>query len=165
MVLKNLGNYYFLVFQISTPHRQFSWTVPIAAMLCSVVFDSATPWGVCSPPGSSGHGILQARVLEWVAFSRGSSWPRDWTHISGITGRFFCPEPSWKPQELILISCNLQQWLKQEISFLRQRLSEAGWSSIRVFSNESTHLMRWPKYRSFSFSIQSFQWTPRTDLL
>ena len=38
----------------------------------------------CSPPGSSVHGILQARILEWVAipFSRGSFWPRDWTHIA-----------------------------------------------------------------------------------
>ena len=38
----------------------------------------------CSPPGSSVPGISQARVLEWVAisFSRGSSWPRDWTHVS-----------------------------------------------------------------------------------
>ena len=37
-----------------------------------------------SPPGSPVHGILQARVLEWVAisFSRGSSWPRDQTHVS-----------------------------------------------------------------------------------
>ena len=35
----------------------------------------------CSPPGSSVHGILQARILEWVAiyFSRGSSRSRDWT--------------------------------------------------------------------------------------
>ena len=42
----------------------------------------------CSPPGSSIHGILQARILEWVAMpsSRGSSWPRDQTHIS-YTGR------------------------------------------------------------------------------
>ena len=40
----------------------------------------------CSPPGSSGHGILQARILEWVAMpsSRGSSWPRERTHISCI---------------------------------------------------------------------------------
>ena len=39
-----------------------------------------------SPPGSSIHGILQARILEWVAmpFSRGSSRPRDRTHISYI---------------------------------------------------------------------------------
>ena len=38
----------------------------------------------CSPPGSSVHEILQARILERVSrpFSRGSSWPRDWTCIS-----------------------------------------------------------------------------------
>ena len=44
-----------------------------------------------SPPDSSVHGILQARILEWVAMpsSRGSSWPRDWTQVSSIAGRFF----------------------------------------------------------------------------
>ena len=38
----------------------------------------------CNLPGSSVHGILQARILEWVAipFSRQSSWPRDWTLTS-----------------------------------------------------------------------------------
>ena len=42
-----------------------------------------------SPPGSSVHEILQARILEWVAipFSRGSSWPRDQTQVSSITRR------------------------------------------------------------------------------
>ena len=41
----------------------------------------------CSPPGSSVLGILQARILEWVAISssRGSSRPRDWTHVSYIS--------------------------------------------------------------------------------
>ena len=45
----------------------------------------------CSSPGSSVHGILQARILESVAisFSRGSSWPRDQTGVSCIAGRFF----------------------------------------------------------------------------
>ena len=45
----------------------------------------------CSPPGSSVHGILQARILEWVAspFSRGSSWPRGRTRVCHIAGRFF----------------------------------------------------------------------------
>ena len=45
----------------------------------------------CSLPGSSLHGILQARVLEWVAisFSRGSSQPRDRTRVSWIPGRHF----------------------------------------------------------------------------
>ena len=42
-------------------------------------------------PGSSVHGVFQARILEWIAisFSRGSSWPRDWTWVSGTAGRFF----------------------------------------------------------------------------
>ena len=45
----------------------------------------------CSLPGSSVHGIFQARVLEWVAisFSRGSSRPRDQTRVSLIVGRCF----------------------------------------------------------------------------
>ena len=44
----------------------------------------------CSPPGSSVHGILQARILEWTAMpsSRGSSWPRGWTQVSHVAGRF-----------------------------------------------------------------------------
>ena len=45
----------------------------------------------CSPPGSSIHGILRVRRLEWVAMpsSRGSSRPRDHTVVSRIAGRFF----------------------------------------------------------------------------
>ena len=44
-----------------------------------------------SPPGFSVHGILQARMLEWVAisFSRGSSGPKNQTQVSCIAGRFF----------------------------------------------------------------------------
>ena len=50
---------------------------------CSVVSDSLRPHD-CSSPGSSVHGILQVRILEWVAipFSRRSSWPRDRTQVS-----------------------------------------------------------------------------------
>ena len=54
---------------------------------CPTLCDSVD----CSPPGSSVHGILQARILEWVAisYSRGSSWPRNQTWVSCISGRFF----------------------------------------------------------------------------
>ena len=55
----------------------------------------------CGPPGSSVHGVLQARILERIAipFSRGSSWSRDWNLFSCIAGRFFLPsEPPGKPQ-------------------------------------------------------------------
>ena len=56
----------------------------------SHVWRFVTPWTV-APTGSSVQGILQARILVWVAipFSRGSSWPRDQTHVSCLAGRFF----------------------------------------------------------------------------
>ena len=59
----------------------------LVAQFCPTLWD---PTG-CSPPGSSVHWTLQARILEWVAipFSRESSWPRDWTWVSCISGRFF----------------------------------------------------------------------------
>ena len=53
----------------------------------------------CSMPGFSVLGILQVRILEWVAmpFSRGSSRSRDQTPVSCIAGRFFTTEPQGKP--------------------------------------------------------------------
>ena len=50
---------------------------------------------LCNPTdcssGSSSYGILQARILKWdaISFSTGSSWPRDWTPVSGTAGRRF----------------------------------------------------------------------------
>ena len=65
---------------------------------------------LCNPtdyslPGSSVHGILQARILEWVChfLLQGSSWPRDWTRVSCIAGRFFT---MWATRE-----ANSQQYL------------------------------------------------------
>ena len=57
------------------------------AQSCPTLCDSVD----CSPPGSSIHGILQAKILEWVAisFSRISSRSRDWTQVSRIAGRRF----------------------------------------------------------------------------
>ena len=67
--------------------------------VCSVESNSCNAMN-CSPPSSSVCGIFQASTLEWVAisFSRGSSRPRDWTHISCISciGRFFTTVlPGW----------------------------------------------------------------------
>ena len=67
--------------------------------VASVVSNSLWPMN-CSLPDSSVHGILQARILEWVAMpsSRASSWPRDWTCISGVSciaGRFFTYWVTW----------------------------------------------------------------------
>ena len=50
----------------------------------------------CSPPRSCVYGVLQARLLKWgtILFSRGSSLPRDQSHVAG---RFFIAEPPGKP--------------------------------------------------------------------
>ena len=57
------------------------------AQLCPTLWDLID----CNLTGFSVHGILQARILEWVAipFSRGSSQPRNQTEVSCIAGRFF----------------------------------------------------------------------------
>ena len=57
---------------------------------CEVKVAQSCP-NLCDPMDSTDRGILQARILEWVAFpfSRVSSQPRDQTQVSHIAGRFF----------------------------------------------------------------------------
>ena len=59
-----------------------------------------------SPLGSSVHGISQTGILEWVAisFSRGSSWPRDWTPVFCIAS--LPSEVLGKPHSSMLLNCN-----------------------------------------------------------
>ena len=85
----------------------------------------------CSPAGSSVHGILQAEILEWVAFSfsRRSSQPRDWIHLSCISSigrQFLFPRASqysakdwWAPLQVTLFPCcSLVFWLPQPLWIL-----------------------------------------------
>ena len=70
----------------------------------SVVSDSLWPQGLYSLPGSSVHGVFQARILQWAAISSsgGSSLSKDWNCISCISftaGRFFTAEPWGKPSK------------------------------------------------------------------
>ena len=62
--------------------------VCVRACACSVTQSCLTLCNPldCNPPGSSAHGIFQARILEWVAssYSGGSSWPRDRSCIFGV---------------------------------------------------------------------------------
>ena len=66
----------------------------------------------CSPPGSSIHGILQAKILEWVviSLSRGSFQPRDWTWVSHITGRCFTV---WTTREALLFAKIVCIWKRE----------------------------------------------------
>ena len=75
----------------SCPEASGSWVSQPVNFPCMCVCMTLCGPVVCSPAGSSVHGILQARILEWVAmpFSRGSSPPRDQTRASCVAGRFF----------------------------------------------------------------------------
>ena len=68
----------------------------------------------CSRPGSSVHGIFQARILKWVAipFSRESSQPRDQTQVSHIAGRFFT---SWVTRETQEYWSEMPGWMKHKL--------------------------------------------------
>ena len=82
----------------SSCHRQAQvWEVKVLVAQCPTLCNPMD----CSPPDASVHGILQARILEWVAtpFSRGSSQPKDWTLISYIAGGFFTV---WATREAFL---------------------------------------------------------------
>ena len=70
----------------------------LVAKLCSTLCSPVD----CSPPGSSVHGISQARILEWVAisFPRGSSPPRAWTHVS-CTGNWILYR--WTTREALVL--------------------------------------------------------------
>ena len=76
----------------------------LVAQLCPTLCDPME----YSPPGFSVHGILQARILEWVAgpFFPGSSWPRDLTQASCTAGRFFtiwAKAPGYLEEDLYLL--------------------------------------------------------------
>ena len=90
---------------VSTWEAQlFMWSESEVAQSCPALCGLMD----CSPPGSSVHGIVQARVLEWVAisFSRASSQPRDQAQVSCVVGRRF---PIWATREVCWYTCT-QFW-------------------------------------------------------
>ena len=89
------------------------------AQLCLTLCDTMD----CSLPGSSIHGIFQARVLEWVAisFSRGSSQTRDRILVSCTAGRHFTV---WATRKALCSnSCLLSQWCCLTVLFSAARFS------------------------------------------
>ena len=75
--VSHIGGRRFNFWATREPYTLFSLKKSEVTQSCLTLCDPMD----CSLPGSSVHGIFQARVLDWVAisFSRGSSWPRDWT--------------------------------------------------------------------------------------
>ena len=113
----------------------------------------------CSLPGSSIHGIFQARVLEWVAisFSRGSSWPRDRTQGSCIAGRCFT---LWATREVAkgltldhsMVVHHLKQigkmkklykWVPHELSTKPPPKKSSFWGVIFSYSMQQQWTISW----------------------
>ena len=92
------------------------------------------------------HGILQARILEWVAFpfSRGSSQPRDWTQVSHIAGGFFTSWATREAQEywsgylFLLQQILLTQELNRGLLHCRQTLPTELSGKLVLFTKRTT---------------------------
>ena len=100
-----------------------------------------------SPSGSSGHEILQSRILQWVALpsSRGSSWPRDWTWVSYIAGGFFTV---WATREALCPSIHLLREIGS--------LDFGGWEVLRsTVSNLETQKNQWSKLQLGSKDLKT----------
>ena len=84
---------------LSTAFMQKGFVFCLVSQLCLTFCDPMD----YSPPGSSVHGILQARILEFVATpsSRGCSQLKNRTWVSCIGGKFFTPEPPEKPEATV----------------------------------------------------------------
>ena len=133
----------------------------------------------CSSTGFSVHGILQARILEWIAMpsSRGSSGPRKISPV--LPGRFFTTSTTWVQFSCSVMSDFVTPWTaacQASLSITNSRnlpklmsiesvmpsnhlilchphlLLPSIFHSIRVFWNESALRIRWPKYWSFNIS-------------
>ena len=181
---------------------------------CSIMSDSLQLPGLY-PDSLLIHGLLQARILEWVVVpsSRGSSQPRDWTWVSCIAGRFFTISATKEA----LSGCSFQfrsvqfshsvvsmtepcdrltPWsiARQASLSITKSQSPPGTESIESVMPSNHLILRHPllllpslfpsttvflnqsadwchqshqvaKVLEFKLQHQSFQWTPRTDLL
>ena len=98
----------------------------------------------CSPPDFSVHGVLQAKILEWVAMpsSRGSSQLRDWTCISCgycAAGGFFTAEPPAKSIKFICIDkCLSSNMMTKRLLLLHMCIISIALCVFRKYISQNT---------------------------
>ena len=111
-----------------------------AICLCFVLITQLCPtlWNLmdCNPSGSSVHGTLQAKILEWVAtpFSSGSSWPRDGALVSCIAGGFFTNWAELQSADQILANWGRKGMQRQ--GRCSQETTVQPWSRVLVSPQE-----------------------------
>ena len=103
----------------------------------------------CSLPGSSIPGVLQARILEWVAisFSRGSSRSRDWTWVSCIAGRCFTLWAFKELSKVILKSRHVNQ------TFFKK-------TKLQIYFFSEVNGKNWVKSQPWQLSCRSLDFGP-----
>ena len=115
----------------------------------------------CSPPSSSVHGILQARILEWIAmpFSRGSSQFRDRTCISCKAGRFFTAKP-WESKghlktfpTFLLFDVGINTTNFKRCNIFTNASSEFRTNSKNKFPREVLKIHFWKRMSVFIFPV------------
>ena len=100
----------------------------------------------CSPPGSSVHGNFQARILDCVAisFSRGSFWPRDWTHVSCVScsGKWILYHcATWETFTHAYYELNLHFFLKVQYQLTTGLTGRHRWTHQRLAYSDITWTM------------------------
>ena len=106
----------------------------------SVVSDS------CNPMDYTVHGILQVRILEWVAFpfSRGPSQPRKRTQVSHLAGGFFT---SWATREALWKVCTHSNWASRVLLWrvIYKRAKRLGGDLLHKTPVGSIRTRGWPR--------------------
>ena len=131
----------------------------------------------CSPPGSSVHGILQARMLEWAATLQGSSWPRFWIHVSCVscTGMWILYQESHLGHPRFHISALIHKicfsfsdlspsvWQRSLCKLAGIALQETQALGFRSWSSHLLALWTWANYSTSLISTSSalqWEWIP-----
>ena len=129
--------------------------IPRARILESKVKVAQSCPALCDPIDYTVHGILQARILEWVAFpfSRGSSQPRDQAQVSCTAGGFFTSRATREAQEYWSGYLSLLQgiFLTQESN---QGLLHCRWILYQLSHKESQRILELVAYPFSSRSSQ-----------
>ena len=116
----------------------------------------------CSPPGSSVHGISQARILEWVAISSPGALPSPWIEprSPALAGEFFTTEPQGKPQfgslpPVIFNSTYVEPALPSLTGFISKLTISQRMFQIMAFPTmDGLSFTSWP----FAFHTRSHPW-------
>ena len=134
------------------------WTDLMSVCVCgSVTSDSLQPID-CSPPGYSVPGILQARILEWVAipFSKGFPQPRDWTWVSHIAGRCFTIWATREdPKKIVQLATKYLSTFGYKVRSLIDKNQMTGFYSTENIQSVPKDLFYITQFRRWSTDLMS----------